>query len=138
MPQPNTRPRRTGHPGYTETLPRQPESAALARRLARTALTTWDLSHLTDDAALVISELVANAVQHAQRDSIRVTVERAASDTVRVSVTDFSGTLPEPRTPTANDENGRGLTLIAALATNWGTDERRWGKVVWAELEGRG
>ncbi|MFD4543714.1 ATP-binding protein [Streptomyces bauhiniae] len=135
MPQPTTRPRRTGHPGYTETLPRQPESAALARRLARIALTTWGLAHLTDDAALLVSELAANAVRHAQRDFIRVVVERVAPGTVRVSVADFSYALPEPRTPTTNDENGRGLPLVAALATNWGTDEQRWGKVVWAELE---
>ncbi|TGN74544.1 ATP-binding protein [Streptomyces bauhiniae] len=135
MPQPATRPRRTGHPGYTETLPRQPESAALARRLARIALSTWSLTHLTDDAALLVSELVANAVRHAQRGSIHVAVERVAPATVRVSVADFSHTLPNPCTPTTNDENGRGLPFIAALATNWGTDERRWRKVVWAELE---
>ncbi|MFD8297149.1 ATP-binding protein [Streptomyces bauhiniae] len=135
MSQPTTRPRRTGHPGYTETLPRQPESAALARRLAQIALTTWGLAHLSDDAALLISELAANAVRHAQRDSIHVSVERVAPGTVRVSVADFSCALPEPRAATTNDEDGRGLPLIAALATNWGADERRWGKVVWAELE---
>ncbi|MYZ10678.1 ATP-binding protein [Streptomyces sp. SID2999] len=138
MPQPTTRPRRTGHPGYTETLPRQPESAGHARRLVRIALTTWGLTHLTDDAALLLSELVANAVRHAQRDSIDVSVERVAPGTIRVSVADFSHAMPEPRIPTTNDENGRGLPLIAALATNWGTDERRWGKVVWAELEEHG
>ncbi|MGW4285762.1 ATP-binding protein [Streptomyces sp. NPDC004673] len=135
MPQPTTRPRRTGHPGYTETLPRQPESAGRARRLVRIALTTWCLNNLADDAALVVSELVANAVRHAGRESIRVVVERVAPRAVRVAVADFSRTLPEPRTPTTDDENGRGLPLIAALAANWGTDERRWGKVVWAELE---
>ncbi|MFD8676880.1 ATP-binding protein [Streptomyces seoulensis] len=136
MPQPTTRPRRTGHPGYSETLPRQPESAGRARRLVRIALTTWCLDKLADDAALVVSELVANAVRHAQRDSIRVVVERVAPRVVRVAVADFSRTLPEPCTTTATNENGRGLPLIAALAMNWGTDERRWGKVVWAELEG--
>ncbi|WP_443064153.1 ATP-binding protein [Streptomyces sp. NBC_00566] len=81
---------------------------------------------------------MANAVRHARRESIRVVVERTAMQTVRVAIADFSRALPEPCTPKDDDEDGRGLTLVAALATNWGTDERRWGKVVWAELEGRG
>ncbi|MET7290404.1 hypothetical protein [Streptomyces sp. NPDC005573] len=37
-----------------------------------------------------------------------------------------------------NEERGRGLRLVAALAAGWGADERRWGKIVWAGLEGRG
>ncbi|MBV1949925.1 ATP-binding protein [Streptomyces sp. BV129] len=138
MPQPTTRARPTGHPGYSETLPREPESAATARRLVRSALAAWGLDDLTDDAILIVSELVTNAVLHARRESIRVVVERKTPGTVRVAVADFSRTLPDPCTPRDDDEDGRGLTLIAALAANWGTDERRWGKVVWAELEGCG
>ncbi|MGV9424824.1 ATP-binding protein [Streptomyces sp. NPDC003656] len=138
MPQPTTRARPIGHPGYSETLPRKPESAATARRLVRLALTAWRLDDLADDGALIVSELVANAVRHARRLSIRVVVERVAPRTVRVAVADFSHTLPVPCTPKDDAEAGRGLALVAMLAVNWGTDERRWGKVVWAELEARG
>lgn len=135
MSQPTTRPRPTGHPGYSETLPRVPESARTARRLVRAALTAWGLNDLTDDTLLIVSELVANAVRHARRNSIRVMVDRLTPRTVRVAVADFSLDRPEPRPPTAEAEDGRELFLVMTLATNWGTDERRWGKVVWAELE---
>ncbi|MFI8346940.1 ATP-binding protein [Streptomyces sp. NPDC085596] len=133
-----TTPRPTGHPGYSETLPREPESAATARRLVRAACTAWGLHGMAENGALVVSELVANAVRHARRESIRVVVERTAPRTVRVAVADFSRVLPALCTPKGDEEGGRGLVLVAALAADWGTDERRWGKVVWADLEGRG
>ncbi|MFD4790202.1 ATP-binding protein [Streptomyces sp. NPDC058459] len=127
--------RPTGHPGYSETLPRRPESAATARRLVRAACTAWGLYGAAENGALVISELVANAVRHARRESIRVVVERTTPRTVRVAVADFSRTLPELCTPKDDEEGGRGLALVAELAADWGTDERHWGKVVWARLE---
>ncbi|MER8029484.1 ATP-binding protein [Streptomyces bauhiniae] len=102
------------------------------------ALSAWGLDDLTDDSLLIVSELVANAVRHTRRNSIRVVVERLTPHTVRVAVADFSCDRPEPSPPTADAEDGRGLFLVLTLATNWGTDERRWGKVVWAELEGHG
>ncbi|MFD4787745.1 ATP-binding protein [Streptomyces sp. NPDC058459] len=136
MPQPTTRVCRTGYPGYSETLPRKPESAATARRLVRTACAVWGLEGLAEVGALVVSEMVANSVRHARRESIRVVVERTAPRTVRVAVADFSRELPELCTPADDEEGGRGLALVAELATKWGTNERRWGKVVWAELEG--
>ncbi|THA71795.1 ATP-binding protein [Streptomyces sp. A0958] len=103
-------------------------------RLTDAALSCWGLEELADDGALIVTELVANAVQHARQDSIRVVVERTAARKVRVAVTDFSRARPVERR--AGDEGGRGLLLVAALAVDWGTDERCWGKVVWAELEG--
>ncbi|MFJ6843565.1 ATP-binding protein [Streptomyces griseoluteus] len=138
MSQPTTRPRPTGHPGYSETLPRIPESARTARRLVRAALSAWGLDDLADDSLLIVSELVANAVRHAPRDSIRVVVERRTPRTVRVAVADFSHDRPEPSPPTTDAEDGRGLLIVTTLAANWGTGKRRWGKVVWAELEGHG
>nr|AAD46514.1 putative regulatory protein [Streptomyces albus] len=130
--------RPTGQPGYSETLPREPESAAVARRLLRTACAAWGLDEVAEDGAVVVSELVANAVQHARRESLRVVVERPAQDTVRVAVADLSRVRPVLRVPKMGAECGRGLFLVAMLAADWGTDERRWGKVVWAELERRG
>lgn len=138
MPQATAQARPIGPPGYSETMPRKPESAAAARRFTDTALACWDLEELSDDCAMVVSELVANSVRYARRDSIRVVVERTAPRTVRVAVTDFSRALPVERRAGDSDEGGRGLLLVAALASDWGTDVRRWGKVVWAELERRG
>ncbi|MGW4102370.1 ATP-binding protein [Streptomyces okerensis] len=138
MPQPATRVRRTGHPGYGETLPRRPESAAPARRLVRAACAAWRLDDLAEDGALIVSELVSNAIQHARRGSIRVVVERPDATCVRIGVVDFSKDLPVRRAPGPEDEGGRGLALVAALATHWGTEPLPWGKQVWAELHGTG
>jgi anti-sigma regulatory factor (Ser/Thr protein kinase) len=126
--------RPTGHPGYSGTLPRTPESVATARSLVRIALATWRLEHLADGAALVVSELVTNAVQHARCDAVRVVVTRPSPSTVRVAVVDKSRVKPVPCRASEHDEGGRGLTLVGLLAARWGTDPLPWGKRVWAEL----
>ncbi|MFJ6631990.1 ATP-binding protein [Streptomyces sp. NPDC091376] len=136
MPQPATRARPTGYPGYSETLPREPESAGTARRLVRVALAAWGLDDLGDDGALIVSELVSNAVRHVRSHSIRVTVTRPEATRVRIGVVDRSKRLPEPREPYEEDESGRGLVLVATPAKDWGTDSLPWGKQVWAELHG--
>ncbi|MEU6483921.1 ATP-binding protein [Streptomyces sp. NPDC046887] len=129
-------PHPTGHPGYSETLPCHPRSAAAARRLVRVALAVWGLPELAEDAGLVVTELVANAARHAQGRPVRVAVERPAAHRVRVSVADGSKVPPEPRQPRVDDERGRGLALVNALAADWGTEPLATGKRVWAELEG--
>ncbi|WP_019547756.1 ATP-binding protein [Streptomyces sulphureus] len=138
MPQPATRARQSGHPRYSETLLRRPESTATARRLVHAACSVWGLNDLAEDGALLVSELVANAVQYARRDSIRVVVDRPDAARVRVGVADLSRARPVKREADNNGEGGRGLRLRAALAADWGTDEQRWGKSVWADLERRG
>ncbi|MFF2653686.1 ATP-binding protein [Streptomyces sp. NPDC058045] len=130
--------RPTRHPGYSETLPREPGSAATARRLLRTACAVWGLDDLAEDGALIVSELVANAVQHARRETIRVVIDRPGRTRVRVGVADFSTVLPVRKAPDPEGEGGRGLPLVSELAANWGTDQRSWGKIVWADLEGSG
>lgn len=137
MPQRTIRTRPTGHPGYSETLPREPESAATARKLVRVACAVWGLDAVAEEGALVITELVANAVQHARRDTIRVRIDRTGAERGRVGVVDFSKTRPVRKTPGPEDEGGRGLALVDELAETWGTDRLPWGKRVWAELEGK-
>ncbi|MFD4261789.1 ATP-binding protein [Streptomyces sp. NPDC058534] len=129
-------PRPTGHPGYSETLPREPESAAAARRLVRTALAAWSLDEQIDDAMVVVTELVSNAVGHGRLSSIRVVVSRLADNCVRIGVVDRSKAIPMMRTDFHGEQvRGRGLLLVDALAERWGTDLYRWGKQVWAELK---
>ncbi|MGD9483627.1 ATP-binding protein [Streptomyces sp. TRM70308] len=137
MPQPATRASRTGSPRYSETLPREPGSASTARRLVRAACAAWRLDDLADDGALIVSELVSNAVRHARRGSIRVVVERHEAACVRIGVVDFSKAPPVRRVPGTEDEGGRGLALVTELAEEWGSDPLPWGKRVWAELRGR-
>ncbi|WP_030673555.1 anti-sigma regulatory factor [Streptomyces rimosus] len=121
-----------------ETLSRTPESAAAARRLVRDALSAWGLEELAEDGALIISELVSNAVQHARSRSVRVTVARLEPARVRIGVVDKSREVPWLREPGGADETGRGLLLVAGVAQGWGTDPLPWGKRVWAELYGGG
>ncbi|MFF5453835.1 ATP-binding protein [Streptomyces sp. NPDC012950] len=126
----------TGHPAYSQTLPREPRSAAIARRLVRTALIVWDLEPLIEDAALVITELVSNAVDHGRLPSIRVIVSRPSANTIRLGVVDRSKTVPILRANVEEDRaRGRGLLLVDAFTDRWGTELYRWGKQVWAELE---
>ncbi|CAM5396348.1 SpoIIE family protein phosphatase OS=Streptomyces cyaneofuscatus OX=66883 GN=G3I52_11785 PE=4 SV=1 [Streptomyces cyaneofuscatus] len=129
-------PRPTGHPGYSETLPREPESAAVARRLVRIALATWGLDELVDDAALIITELVSNAADHGRLPSIRVIVSRTSEDRVRLGVVDRSKELPTMRTDSNGEQiRGRGLLIVDALTEQWGTELYPWGKQVWGEIE---
>ncbi|MGV9854711.1 ATP-binding protein [Streptomyces sp. NPDC003442] len=126
--------RPSGHPGYTETLPCTAPSAATARRLVRTALAVWGIEHRADAATLIVSELVANAVDHTDCRVIRVTVTRPAPDVVRIAVVDKCRTLPVPRTAGSDDERGRGLAVVEECAWRWGADRLPWGKRVWGEL----
>ncbi|MFF4385639.1 ATP-binding protein [Streptomyces sp. NPDC001552] len=124
-----------GDPAYKQCLPREPESARIARHLTASALHTWGLIEAKDSAAAVVTELVSNTVRHARRDTIQVTVTRTGERLVRIAVVDFSPEFPEARNAHQLGEAGRGLAIVAALCDGrWGTDPLRWGKRVWAEL----
>ena len=104
-----------------------------ARRFTTDTLVAWSRGDLVDDAAVVVSELASNAVVHA-RSEFTVTVARAADGGIRISVRDASPLLPRPRYAAALAGSGRGLGLVTAMATDWGTDELAHGKVVWADF----
>ncbi|WP_435246430.1 ATP-binding protein [Streptomyces sp. NRRL F-5630] len=123
----------TGRPSYGACLPRVEASARPARRLIQHALTAWGLDALAPDAQLLVTEMAANAVQHGHGTALSLTVARL-DDGVRVTVADASRALPVLRHPADDAEHGRGLLLVAATATRWGTDPHTWGKEVWAEV----
>ena len=115
---------------------RHPRQIGLARAELRTALMSWSLASLADSAALVLSELLTNAVQHARVPSGREIETRFVRLTrgVRIEVHDASPLWPVQHQPADDACDGRGLLLVAALADSWGFGERRGpGKVVWAE-----
>jgi anti-sigma regulatory factor (Ser/Thr protein kinase) len=84
-----------------------------------------------DDVRLVVSELAANAVMHAQT---RYHVRLRVGPTVRVEVTDASPTLPVVQSSSDSGRGGRGLAIVNALAQQWGVDPLPDGKIVWADL----
>lgn len=126
-------------PAYAETLPRGAVSAPRARRLVRLALDVWGLPGVQDAAELVVSELVTNAVLHAQSDRVRVSVTRLGAEQVRVAVVDLSKDRPAVRAAGEEQESGRGLGIVEALSGGrWGVDPLPCGKRVWATLSPEG
>jgi anti-sigma regulatory factor (Ser/Thr protein kinase) len=114
-------------------LPPTDRAAALARRTVTEVLRGWRIGNddWTYDVLLVTSELVGNAVRHAGR---RVALQLALdSSHLTVSVTDGSSVLPSQRRADA-DESGRGLSIVDALAEEWGAVADAAGKTVWARL----
>ena len=126
----------TGHPAYSQTLPCTGESARRARLLVGAACAVWQLSQVADVAALVVSELLANAVRHSGGRRVRVTVSRPQRRVVRVAVADACRVLPVPRAAGEGDEGGRGLALVEAVCLRWGVEPLPCGKRVWAEVRG--
>ena len=124
-------------PTVVEKLwPPAPRSVGRARRFLARQLDAWGLPQLTETAELILSELVTNAVTHANPpygNLISTRFERQESR-VRIEVHDAGGSTPERREASADAESGRGLTLVDALTGgHWGVSGREGpGKSVWA------
>jgi anti-sigma regulatory factor (Ser/Thr protein kinase) len=92
---------------------------------------------LADDAALLASELISNAITHATTlPSGQLEVGWTIDDVgVRLQVTD-GGSHDQPHLRQANldDTSGRGLAIVAALSDDWGVQEHSLGRTVWAYL----
>jgi anti-sigma regulatory factor (Ser/Thr protein kinase) len=115
-------------------FPPIPASVRAARSRVHGCLHTHGVDRLADDAALLTSELVTNAVVHA-RTFVQISIDWDA-DRLRVQAGDRSPELPHLRPPTGQTQpGGLGLTLIAAIAQRWGFESRGGGKVVWFELD---
>ena len=119
-------------------LPGIPGSVPAARRHVRHALGLHGLGEFAQDAAIITSELVANAVQHACGNGaarIGVTLTRAGNPAaVTVAVSDSCSQGPGRRETPADDEQGRGLQIVAALSARWGWRCEDGGKAVFAVL----
>lgn len=113
-------------------LPAALTSGAAAREQIRDVLGRWELDSLLDEAELLATELVNNAVVHAKSD-VRLTVLRR-SGAVRFEITDTGvGTLRRPAAG-ISATHGRGLLLVEAMSTDWGTAVNGSEKTVWFEL----
>nr|WP_202447554.1 SpoIIE family protein phosphatase [Streptomyces sp. SID5468] len=108
-----------------------PQTAGRARRLVRRALHRWALDDLAEAVELLVSEVVTNAVRHAERP---ITLRLLRTDVLRVEVGDDAPQLPRMRHAQPQDENGRGLFLVNRVAQRWGATRLSAGKVVWFEL----
>jgi len=127
-----------------------PEEARSARLFVRELLARWGLADLADDAELITTELVVNAVRHGLRAApavasagvspqgrplMRLCVLRRIGE-VMLAVTDPSAEPPVPRTPDSSWECGRGLQIVGAVSYVWGWSPiEGYGKAVWAVLK---
>nr|WP_229806265.1 ATP-binding protein [Microbispora rosea] len=120
-------------------LAAQADSVRTARDVTRRTLRRWGLSELSDDAALVVSELVTNAVRYALCSMSRaadrpitLTLLRIAPH-VLLAVSDPSDQAPLPAQPDFVSEHGRGLYIVETYSQAWGWDALdEGGKAVWA------
>ncbi|MEO3750275.1 SpoIIE family protein phosphatase [Streptomyces sp. B6B3] len=132
-----------GLPGdavVSRTFPARRQAVRAARHAVRRALDDWGLGALAERAELLVSELVTNAVRHAD-GPIGLRMVRGGSLLVEVTdapsgVTDLGGVpMPEPaRGAALDDEGDDGLPLVAVTARLWGTRRGPDGRTVWFEL----
>lgn len=121
-------------------IPHAVESVPLVRQILHEDLIARGIDPvIIGEAETVASELVANAVKHAKAlgdGCVRVRW-KVKSGTVEVEVSDGGGPTtvrPVPPTPWAN--SGRGLRIVRSLAHEWGVQDDRNGRTVWAALGG--
>ncbi len=117
------------------TFSADPGAVRAARSAVRDQLRLWGLDSVGDLAALLVSELVTNALRHAT-GPIGVRLVRPC-DLAEVLLVEVSDPLPDPpreRAARPEDEGGRGLQLLASASRRWGTRPGAAGKTVWFEL----
>jgi anti-sigma regulatory factor (Ser/Thr protein kinase) len=117
-------------------LPPRPDSVPLARRAATDAARRWLTPAQTPSLALMVSEVVTNALLHGDDDRDVELIVAEHDGVVRVEVRDHGdGFVPEPRALDHDGEGGYGLYLVEQLSDSWGWS-RSDRTVVWFELDG--
>ncbi len=114
-------------------LGREMPSVRRAREWLRAFIGDKVAKPQTDDALLVISELVTNALRHGLGDVVvRASVDEHAA--VRVSVTDSGAEQPQLLPPDPRRIGGVGLRIVDELAASWGVSRFPGGKTAWAVI----
>lgn len=115
------------------SLPRSPTAPIVARAVVREACEQWGLSRVTDDAVLVVSELVENAVRHAHSEPVLRIELRPRG--LSLAVRDNDPTPPVLAWPDPNVPGHRGVQLVDRISIAWGcAPSSDGGKIVWAVL----
>lgn len=102
-----------------------------ARRLVRERLLQWGLPEAVETAQLLVSEVVTNAIRHAHTHHVVLRLVR--TDALLWEVFDDDHELPVLLSAGRDDETGRGLRVVGALAREWGSSRSADGKTVWFE-----
>jgi anti-sigma regulatory factor (Ser/Thr protein kinase) len=119
-------------PEASLTFPAELRSVGAARRFLRAMLHDWNSDDYDYAAPLVLTELVTNATLHARTP---YTVQLRLEPThLVVEVADRSPRLPQTLRYATDATTGRGITLVNAFSSRWGTIPTADGKVVWAHI----
>jgi PAS domain S-box-containing protein len=111
-------------------LPAEPAVVADARAQAARQLAAWGLEEAIFTTELIVSELLTNAIRHAEPPiQLRMILDRALS----CEVSDGSSTTPHLCCADSYDEGGRGLLIVSQLTERWGTRHTPTGKTIWAQ-----
>ncbi|WP_326676067.1 ATP-binding protein [Streptomyces sp. NBC_01237] len=132
------------HQEATVTLPSDPVSVSSARRYVARTLAEWGMSEDTEIAEtirLIVSELATNAVQHTfgQSPTFTVDLRLDREEELHLGVTDSHPRWPQRLPAAVQQDNGRGMVIIRALAKEFGgrltvTPTAEGGKTVWITL----
>jgi len=114
-------------------LPMDPTAAKTARDFLSRMCCGRHERDTVDEAQLLVSELVGNAVRHGA-PPIEVEVRCAGAESLLIRVRDAAGGEPTPRVADLDDEGGRGLALVDLLSDAWGIEPEEPGKAVWFRL----
>jgi DNA-binding NarL/FixJ family response regulator len=113
-------------------LPADMRSSAGARRFMEETLRRWDCGAVLDVVNILVSELVTNAIKHAQSEAdVAVFLTPAA---IRIEVTDTGEGTPRPKALIQDGTSGRGLAIVDAMSSAWGVVPQEAGKTVWFEV----
>jgi anti-sigma regulatory factor (Ser/Thr protein kinase) len=114
-----------------QRFPADPESAKNARRFVSAAVVSAGIEDC-GVAELLTSELVTNSVLHC--GSSVVVAVHSLDDCMRIEVIDGCDQLPELKSPSVQDDTGRGLMIVDVLADRWGVVMHDYGKAIWFTL----
>lgn len=103
----------------TQRFPRADGAVPEARSFLGDVLEEWRVTDRSDDAALCLSELAANAVRHGEHCGFLVEVS-LDDERLRVEVYDAGAGAPRLAQPSDDDTTGRGLLIVSSLADGWG------------------
>ena len=111
-----------------------PAEVRLLRKAAAKQLNLWGVSTATDEAELLVTELATNVFKHVGEGVSATLILERRGERLRLEVHDKSQAVPVSKSASCDEECGRGLHLLAALAVDWGTVLTAVGKAVWCEI----
>jgi anti-sigma regulatory factor (Ser/Thr protein kinase) len=106
---------------------------AVAREFVASKLHNWGINEAYPDVELLTSELVTNAIRHAEGD-VEISIDHSNAACVRIEVRDLSERLPVLRPLETARSGGWGLHIVGRIATRWGLEQRTGEKTIWCEI----